>query len=618
MRISRRIRRQRVALRCTPPGFAPRAILRAILLNACCGSLLLCQSLPVGNVSTILISPASAGTLYAGTPAGVFWTSDSGLHWTRRGLASVSALAFVPASPDTLYAATAFGLSKTTDAGRNWTTMRPVGCAYSVAIPTQTPLVTYAGTCGWGVIKTSDGGLSWAPVNSGLPAKAVVWDLAIDPLDAAMVYAATGDGIFKSTDGGDNWSLVTPSFPNTWIYSLAIEPHNGQVLYAGTNGRGVLKSENQGLTWSDLSSSGRAVVRHVAIDGSNPETVYASTDKGILRTVDAGLHWPPLGTQAPFGNTLHVAVDPTNPKNLYAGSFGFGLFHSNDAGASWMEADSGIQSVGINAIALEPEHPEVVLAGTDSLGIFRSVDAGATWTRIGARYPGRGLIRAIGIQSASPAHSIYTSDLNDGVFVSSDSGESWTRAPWPGSLGPIAANYARIPNAIAFHPTRAGVVYAGVFGAGIFRSTNGGQNWTPLSTGLSATGIDALVIDPSNPDALFAAGGEAVFRSSDGGQNWVRTATKFRVRALALCSERPGSNTWYAGGTGMFKTTDGGHTWTAVDSGLPIPILIRSLAVDPAHCDNVYAGTEGSGMYKTVDGGQTWRLVGGAGILAVH
>jgi photosystem II stability/assembly factor-like uncharacterized protein len=67
---------------------------------------------------------------------------------------------------------------------------------------------------------------------------------------------------------------------------------------------------------------------------------------------------------------------------------------------------------------------------------------------------------------------------------------------------------------------------------------------------------------------------------------------------------------WYAGGRGMYKSTDAGRTWTTVDTGLPRPVLIRCLAVDPKHPDTVYAGSEGSGMYKTVDGGKTWKAVG--------
>src|ERR1035438_8547352 len=79
---------------------------------------------------------------------------------------------------------------------------------------------------------------------------------------------------------------------------------------------------------------------------------------------------------------------------------------------------------------------------------------------------------------------------------------------------------------------------------------------------------------------------------------------------LAISSDHSGAGTWYAGGDGIFKSTDGGHTWTAIDSGLPSPVLLQSLAIDPAHPEIVYAGTEGSGMYKTINGGASWQLIG--------
>jgi photosystem II stability/assembly factor-like uncharacterized protein len=139
-----------------------------------------------------------------------------------------------------------------------------------------------------------------------------------------------------------------------------------------------------------------------------------------------------------------------------------------------------------------------------------------------------------------------------------------------------------------------------------------------MNTGLADLKIDALVLDPANPETLFAAAGFTIFRSGDGGETWAGiSTTKFQVRALALGSDPSGAAVWYAGGRGMFKSSDGGHTWTAIDSGFTSPVLIRSLAIDPTHPEIVYAGTEGGGMYKTTDGGGSWRVIGASGQAAV-
>jgi photosystem II stability/assembly factor-like uncharacterized protein len=214
------------------------------------------------------------------------------------------------------------------------------------------------------------------------------------------------------------------------------------------------------------------------------------------------------------------------------------------------------------------------------------------------------------IAPASQTHTIYAADLNDGIFVSSDAGESWGLASWPRSLGPAPPNYANIPSAIAFHPSRPEVVYAAVFGAGVFKSVDSGRSWKPMNTGFFNLNISALVIDPANPETLFAANNREIYRSNDAGQTWAGISTRFRARTLAISSDHSGAGTWYAGGDGIFKSTDGGHTWTAIDSGLPSPVLLQSLAIDPAHPEIVYAGTEGSGMYKTINGGASWQLIG--------
>jgi photosystem II stability/assembly factor-like uncharacterized protein len=185
------------------------------------------------------------------------------------------------------------------------------------------------------------------------------------------------------------------------------------------------------------------------------------------------------------------------------------------------------------------------------------------------------------------------------IFKSSDSGQTWTA---------LAAPLAKIPSAIAIHPSRPEIIYAGVSGSGVFKSMDGGQNWTPINTGFGNLNVVSLLIDRANPDTLFAGIATGLYRSTDAGQTWTKVSAIFQARALAPDPGRPG--TIYAGGRGIVKSTDGGLTWTAADSGIASPAIVQSLAIDPAHSDIVYAGTENSGMYKTIDGGMHWQLIG--------
>jgi photosystem II stability/assembly factor-like uncharacterized protein len=591
-------------------SYLPQSPVRVLLFIISCAPLLLCQSVPTGDVSTIVTSRQSSNVLYVGTSAGVYRSVDGGLHWNRQGLGSVRSLVLAPEQPDSLYAAGAFGLAKTSDGGQSWTPIRLVGCSYSIAVTPLDPLIVYAGTCGYGIYKSIDSGRTWAAVNSGLPTKLVVWDLLIDPQEPSIIFAATGNGIFKSPDGGQTWNAIAPNLSNFWIFCLAINPADRSVLYAGTNGRGVFKSSDGGLTWSELPSVGRVTVNHLAIDPANPNTLYAATQgRGVLKSADGGEHWAAMNSGLPAAVAAQrVAIDPATPGHLYLGTYGHGLFQSADAGATWAGSDSDIHAMGVNAITIDPSNPTFIFAGTASVGVLKSSDGGATWVGPSGGWPGAGWIRSLAVELGSTGKRMYAADLNYGVFVSNDAGEHWSLSDWPKAWkGP------NIPIAIAFHPTHPEIVFAAITDSGVQKSVDSGRTWVPVNNGIekpAINNIDALVIDSGDPETIYAAGAQAIYRSSDSGQTWTGISLRFRVRALAVSPATSGARVWYAGGIGLFKSNDGGLTWTSIGRGLPSPLLIRALAVDPSDPQTVYAGTEGSGMYKSINGGASWTLLG--------
>ena len=181
----------------------------------------------------------------------------------------------------------------------------------------------------------------------------------------------------------------------------------------------------------------------------------------------------------------------------------------------------------------------------------------------------------------------------DGVFKSTNGGESWT------------AINAGLTNtfvyALAIDPSAPATLYAGTFG-GVFKSTNGGGSWIAVNTGLTDTGVFALAIDPSAPATLYAGTSNGgVFKSINGGASWtaINTGlTSTEIRALAIDPANPA--TLYAGtsGGGVFKSTNGGASWTAMNAGLT-NLYVNALAIDPS-TSRVYAGTDG-GVYEVHD-----------------
>ncbi len=184
-------------------------------------------------------------------------------------------------------------------------------------------------------------------------------------------------------------------------------------------------------------------------------------------------------------------------------------------------------------------------------------------------------------------------------------------------------------SALAINPQTPDTLYAGTGGGGVFKSTDGGTNWTAMNNGFTNTTdfyVWVLAINPQTPDTLYAgalyagAEGNGVFKSTDGGTHWTAmnnglTYLDLYVSALAINPQAP--DTLYAGtsGThGMFKSTNGGANWTTMNNGLPkdsdsfFP-PVDAFAINPQAPDTLYAGTWGEGVFKSTNGGANWTAM---------
>ena len=263
------------------------------------------------DVFSLAIDPLAPGTLYAGTGsflnvegAGVFKSSDGGITWNHisNGIGNrfVSALAIDPVTPSTLYAATAQAAEvvpafKSTDSGGSWNALNiPLG-AWSLAIDPLTPMTLYAGSYGF-VSKSTDGGTNWSNATNGITLSPNFIHLAINPQTSTTLYAGTGAGVFQSTDGGGNWSL---KFGNSPVTIVAIDPVNPTTLYAAAFG--VFKSTNSGAEWSDVSNGLTAGVLSLAIEPQNSNVLYAGTGDGVFKLIQAD--------DTPIAPFLRVPID---------------------------------------------------------------------------------------------------------------------------------------------------------------------------------------------------------------------------------------------------------------------------------------------------------------------
>src|SRR6266498_1220125 len=143
--------------------------------------------------------------------------------------------------------------------------------------------------------------------------------------------------------------------------------------------------------WTTRGPFGGSIYCLVA-DPSHAATLYAGTDRGVYRSVDAGASWRAANAGLPAFRVQTIAIDPTSPATLYAGTLtpdgvaSVGIFKSTDAGTSWTAINEGLVDplagfapLDVEALAINPRNPQTILAGTRFLEIFKSTDGGATW-----------------------------------------------------------------------------------------------------------------------------------------------------------------------------------------------------------------------------------------------
>ncbi|HYR91801.1 MAG TPA: hypothetical protein VE422_47590 [Terriglobia bacterium] len=295
---------------------------------------------------------------------------------------TVFAIAVDPQNTNTLYAGTQLGVFKSANAGRDWSgpnSASPIGITSLKVDPQNSTTVyatSYSSEYSDGVYKSLDGGRTWTRILQVYGA----WMIAIDPQNTRSLFVAAGwgdidanPGIYISSDGGMSWHKTS----DFHIYSLAIDPQNPQIIYAGGFGGGndhrgrptdaLVKSSDGGQSWIVVPSQRNwpfGYISALAIDPQNPRTIYAGSNTGVVKSTDAGESWtnvtPNLGDPI---NVVKLAIDPVDTSIVYAsvliGRSGVpGFTVTTDGGRTWHTIPKfnaiQIHSVPTHCVLLSP------------------------------------------------------------------------------------------------------------------------------------------------------------------------------------------------------------------------------------------------------------------------
>lgn len=481
-----------------------------------------------------------------------------------------------------------------------------------------------------GYFKSTDGGKTFRPLNTGLTDYFVA-RILVDSTTNDVVYLGTLSGVFKSIDGGMSWAPKREGFPPLRQYihsapvsSLVMDPTDSDTIYAGigvtremTDGRGhIYKSVDSAESWELLDGinqeAGDCIIYQLAIRHDDPAVLFAATDQGILRSPDAGLTWERRNKGLPHLFCRDVAIHPLEPDVVYAvirsppGRMPWrgGIYRSDDSGLTWAERNEGLmQHVGppgsamqlttnYSRLALDPQDPEHLYVASDSwwgAGLYESRNGGHMW------------------ELCTPAGENPNIDRGWITF-------------WGYAI-----------NCLSISPLQQDTIIYGDCGR-LMRTDDGGGHWKQLYTralpqnrwqgnGLEVTVLCEITIDPFRPDKMYCGYADiGLMVSEDKGRSWRQSVNGLSATgdiARVVCDPRREFMAWCCEGKhgaaqgGVAVTTDGGVTWEVTGSemnGLPKGAA-GSLVLDvdsPVDSRTLYVVSYGNGIYKSSDGGGTW------------
>jgi len=423
-----------------------------------------------------------------------------------------------------------------------------------------------------------------------------------------------------------DWVSAGPTNFSGRIKSLAVNPANGTMLYAGAADGGVWRSANGGTSWTALMFTELSMaIGSIAVAASNPNIIYAATGEdtpgwgpsypgvGVYASSDAGATWTLYGNGVVGDRCSRIVVDPGNANRVFVAS-NTGLWRSADGGATWTRALAG----HISDVVLDPVNTNRLWAAIWLDGIWQTVDGGATWSRSGrgqlivlagdvfwlGRLPTGSTVEWIKLAqglNGTGGRDVLVAKMgtNSGdIYRTTDGGVSWFRV----ATGVEGADYNEWTSMIALHPSNNNIMIAG--GVGISRATNG---TTFTSVGGTHSDHHQVVFDPIDPNVCWMATDGGVYRSTDAGASW--TLRSARLGAAQLYSIGVSqSGTFLLGAATQDQgiiASDGPSAWRDTGAGNEGGFFV----VDPNDGNNVYACPWDADLVRSTDRAFTWGTI---------
>ena len=467
-----------------------------------------------------------------------------------------------------------------------------------------------------------------------------------------LLYIVFFAGLAFSCNQRQEWSPTElEEFPEDYLFMQRAYP-TGQIKTEAYKEAIQWKKQQQtrsGGSWEFVGPEnigGRVTDIEIPIDQTQTYDVGAASG-GIFKTTDGGTSWTPIfdgqdvlaiGDIAISKNNTSLVWAGTGEPNAGGGSLAYdgdGIYKSTNGGSSW--ENKGLADVGsISKIVIDPNDDDILFAGAmgplfrndTNRGVYRSLDGGDTWEQqlfvsdsTGiidmAIHPSNGnIVYAVAWERIRrPQYRQYGGETS-GIYRSVDGGDNWTELT--NGLPSMASEKGRISIDIAqSNPNVLYARYADANGSiqGVYRTSDGGDTWTAVNSG-SLTNIGfhwwfrGIVIDPTDENTIYNVDFE-VQKSTDGGTTWSNVFVNAHVdqHTLAFNTNVPGEVLLGNDG-GFFKSPDAGATWTKNEK-LPITQFYR-IFNEYEHYNRIYGGAQDNSTSRTLTGSANdWQIIYG-------
>lgn len=566
---------------------------------------------PSGNPLPGIEMDRTMGIIYKSTNGGEDWREV----WRGNNLARYCLIN--PQNPQEIYVSTGIfdresantdvengiaggvGILKSDDGGETWRELNEsnglkdlyVGSLFMhpehpdtlLAAASQNNWSSYGEEFTGGIYITVNGGESWQKLTTEAELFTAVEYCVCDP---NIAYAASSDAVYRSDDAGFTWQRFSRE-NGTWgppgvIAGLPIDmlcdPDDPLRIMVNNYLGGNFLSLDGGLTWK-IASDGYtgSLVLDLAVSGTDPAIVYAGSRSGVNYSIDGGTNWfgmanPPENVPAKFNEVNTIAVNPFNDQSLRTVASDFpGVLYSYNGGKSWNNTE--------------------MFASLSDLKFFQG-DSSIIYGLAGDPF-------MITLPEALPPEEELDSLL--GLYVSHNAGLHWTQLSSVTIKGKCISSYE-------LDPINPDMVYVSMCDGTMLKTSNLGLTWETIGEGLPIIPALSLKASESSPNILYAGLGymipligDGLYKSEDGGESWSKLSSGLEanplIKSIAIDKEN-GSIVYvadYFGG--VFATQDGGGTWVDISEG-----------IDHREANTLELSNDGKVLYLGTDGGGVYRL----------